>query len=366
MDWIACEKFGGSVKPPKADGKLAEQDRNEAQPPSICTPRRIVDLPRFKGVDFTTIKSLGKGSEGKTALVKHKTKPLLYALKTVIKPDLIDKVPHEVAVLQALNLNQECHPHLIHVAAFSYVTDLAIPYVEYYLPYYHLGDLHSLTRRYTSRKVFMPELFVWKVFHQLASALEYLHRGFYDKRSNANPGLVHRDIKPENILLRAAPLPFSHLSALNNSGLIPFPEIVVSDFGHATFTEFTYEPCGTNIFHGPEIPRSSPKSDVWSMGAVIHTMIHSYPPIGVLPEYIPSTEENHHIWESRPEARQPNLRLPKDYSQDLARLMGFTMLEEGRRPYAQFIRRQAGRAEANFRQKIGKKMEGLERWGFAA
>ncbi|KAL9127628.1 MAG: hypothetical protein Q9217_003540 [Psora testacea] len=300
---------------------------------------------------YEPLKTLNAGSEGTCTLVKHRQTCKLFALKVVSDPRLIDNKPNEVALLDTLSLRSHPHKNIIHIEAWAYNTSLYTPYAEYYLPYYPLGDLCDFMSRYQGQSTPIPELFIWKTYLQLASALEYLHRGFYVKSEDRHnqhqhqqqqSGLVHRDIKPENILLRASPQAISHNANGNMSTtqthLSTLPDLILADFGHATRQEFTYTPCGTDIWRAPELPRSSPRSDVWAMGAVIHTLAHFYPPIAPLPAHFPQTKHDQEMWERKAEARQPDLDLPGFYSRDLGRVLGLALrVEEGRRPYAGFI-----------------------------
>ncbi|KAL9097352.1 MAG: hypothetical protein Q9163_006366, partial [Psora crenata] len=304
---------------------------------------------------YEALKTLNSGGEGTCTLVRQKKTEELFALKVVLNPHLIDKKPREVAVLDTVSVNRRPHDNIIHMEAWAYNTTLYTPYAEYYLPYYPLGDLLSLITEYQERSIRIPEAFIWKAYLQLASALEYLHRGFYttqtaDQRRSQHqhqhqhqhrlppiPGLVHRDIKPENILLRApAGSSFTTTATVAQQQEHPFfatgattttttfPDLILADFGHATTEEFTYTPCGTDIWRAPELPRSSPKSDVWAMGAVIHTMVHFYPPIAPLPAHIPPTSHNRAMWERKPEARQPLLATVSahGYSDELGEVLG--------------------------------------------
>ena len=349
----ANESSSGKTLSATADFDVDEQNIAKivslvlpADPPAlpsrtpIVPPRRPLSPLNRAETNYKRIKQLGTGGEGTCTLVEHRRTHQVYALKIVSDPELVDNVPREAAMLDALKLNHTRHCFIISMAAYVYNKQPGISYAEYYLPYFPLGDLHSLIRAYATRKANVPELFIWKVFHQAASVLEFLHQGFYDKKLTTNPGLVHRDIKPENILLRATSTPTnpsSSSTAINN--LIPLPDIVISDFGHAVLEEFTYSEAGTSIFRGPEIPRSSPKGDVWGLGASIHSMIHGIPPIAPLPQHIPPTKENYKSWHMKREARRPNFDLPSVYSDDLADTLAFTLREEGVRPVASLLRK---------------------------
>ena len=372
----ANENIPGRITSARANIEIDEQDITEARRPILqpdfpprLPPRRMFEPLNPDGTNYTIIRALGIGGEGTCTQVEHNATRQVYALKVVWHPDLLNGIPREAAVLGALKLNQEHHPHIIYMEAFTYITDLGTPYAEFYLPYYPLGDLYSLTSRFFKRKLHIPELFIWKIFHQAASALEFLHRGFYNKSPTTNPGLVHRDIKPENILLRATSTPIdpstsSTMTHTNN--LIPYPDIVIADFGHAVLEEFTYTPSGTNLFRGPELPRSSPKGDVWGLGAVIHNTIHGRPPIAELPAHTPRTKENYDSWHSRPEAREPEFALPWCYSDELADVLAFTLRDEGVRPYAELLRRVVGRGEDVVWEREGRGQWGLPDWAFGA
>ena len=180
--------------------------------------------------------------------------------------------------------------------------------VQYYFEYCSGGDLYQLCQQYNSHVAWLPEALIWKVYLQLCSALEYLHRGFEERRSD-RPGIVHRDIKPENILLRRS---------LTKQD---YPDVVLADFGCASFDFATYEPAGTPRWQGQELPRKSPRGDVWSLGAVIHDMIYMELPILPLPADIEPTRQNMDWWEQRPETRAPITEVPDYYSTTLVNMM---------------------------------------------
>lgn len=74
-------------------------------------------------------------------------------------------------------------------------------------------------------------------------------------------------------------------------------------------------------WQAPELPRHSPKGDVYSLGAVIHFLIHFQAPIAKLPDGIPNTECARDAWASAPEARQPIMEFVDEYSEELICVM---------------------------------------------
>lgn len=71
----------------------------------------------------------------------------------------------------------------------------------------------------------------------------------------------------------------------------------------------------------PELPRHSPKGDVYSLGAVIHFLIHFEAPIAKLPDGVPNTESMKDAWASAPEARRPIMGFVDEYSEELICVM---------------------------------------------
>ncbi|MCJ1460351.1 Serine/threonine-protein kinase Nek2 [Mycoblastus sanguinarius] len=254
--------------------------------------------------DYDIIKQIGFDTEGPCQLVKRRSENQLRVVKTVKNPQMAHGKPIEARVLQDIFPNRhENIIRLFHHELFGKET----PLVRYYFEFCNGGDLHMLINQYMHHDSALPEFFVWKVYLQSLEALDFLHRGF--DRDSDRPGIVHRDIKPENIFLR---LPTS---------IKEYPDVVLADFGWATEAFATYEPAGTDSWLPPELPRKSPKGDIWSLGAVIHSMIHHELPLAELPEHIPATKRNCEIWESKPEARQPNRDVPDSYSRELVDLM---------------------------------------------
>ena len=96
-----------------------------------------------------------------------------------------------------------------------------------------------------------------RIFQQIISGLEYLHKNF----------ICHRDIKPENILI-------SNIDDDNNIN------IKISDFGLSKSFKgdiLLKTPCGSPAYAAPEVLKGKPykgnKIDIWSSGIVLYIML---------------------------------------------------------------------------------------------
>ena len=252
---------------------------------------------------YTHVKHIGSGGEGDCSLVQHGSDKQLFAVKTVYKPQLVEQKPIEAMVEI---LFEHRHRNIIRLHDWKFVAGPVL--VNLYFEYCEGGDMFNLVREYDSHNKDIPELFIWHTFLGVAGALDFLHRGF-DPRVNDRVGVVHRDVKPENLFLR---LPTNKAN---------YPDVVLADFGMASFEFATYDCAGTDVWQPPELPRKAPKGDVWSLGAVIHYMIHREVIIADLPEDVEKTVENQQRWNTKPEARQPLTKVPDAYSPELVEMM---------------------------------------------
>lgn len=174
------------------------------------------------------------------------------------------------------------------------------------LPYCSKGS----TFQYIKERRTMPEEECWKMIHDVASGLAYMHE--------KKPPLVHQDIKPDNILI-------------NDEG-----RYVITDFGISTRVRSTIrngqsqeQSGGTMAYMGPECFSAKPKpimaGDIWSMGAMMYELTTGMPPFG-----------NHGGVLQKNGAEIPIIE--EDYSQELKDLI-YSMLtaETWKRPSARNI-----------------------------
>lgn len=130
------------------------------------------------------------------------------------------------------------------------------------LPYCKNGS----TLKYTTTEQNLPEKECWKMLHDVAAGLAYLH--------GKTPSVIHQDIKPDNILI-------------NDEG-----NYMITDFGISARVRSTIhankaaeQSGGTMAYMGPERFSSRPKpvmaSDIWSLGAMMfEIMTKGNPPFG--------------------------------------------------------------------------------------
>lgn len=247
------------------NGLAARESRSEEQFP---TQAGSIDPDRCE-----FIKPIGSGGEGDCYLLQYQPTNKLIVGKRVYHPRRTSKnVPTEVEILhRVLPPNKR----IVNLLAFNLE-----PGIELYFEHYAGGDLEKFMTTFTRQKVRIPEAFIWHVLYQLSDALMLLHHGYNTDCDVQTPNwrrMLHRDIKPANIFLR---LPASE----SEKGA--YPDIVLADFGLAGRYDSS-EPIGTACWQPPELPRHSTKSDVWAVGAIIHSLAHNkgLPPLrSILPE----------------------------------------------------------------------------------
>jgi len=141
------------------------------------------------------------------------------------------------------------HPNIIKVTD---VIDSNPHYIGIVMEYVSGGELFQLLEQLA---VF-SEMEAFLLFHQLCSAIAYLH----------SKGIAHRDLKLENILL----------DKKHNVKLIDFG---LSKYGEAARKMRTL--CGTKYYLAPEIVRGESYNhmcDVWSLGVILFTMCSGFLP----------------------------------------------------------------------------------------
>src|SRR6476661_4699563 len=197
-------------------------------------------------------RELGRGGMATIYLAHDLRHARAVALK-VMHPEVAAALGPERFLREIRISAQLDHPHILTLID-SGRNDGVLWYV---LPYVRGESLRAKLARETQLSV---EEAV-RIATQVASALDYAHR----------QGVIHRDIKPENILLHEG-------------------EAVVADFGIALavreaggerLTE-TGLSLGTPHYMSPEQATGSrepdPRSDLYSLGAVVYEMLTGEPP----------------------------------------------------------------------------------------
>ncbi|KAK5709114.1 hypothetical protein LTR17_020048 [Elasticomyces elasticus] len=196
-----------------------DEDEEDASPPDA---------------EYQTLHTFGESGEGQVRVVKQKSSPERFVIKTLrtrTRKDGTIKMPNEVAMLK---LHLEDHPNIIRCHTFGYESTPDNTFCHMVLEYCSGGDLFDFCAhwRKLKRQVFVPEMFILHFLVSMADALEFLH---------LKSSVIHRDIKLGNCLLR-----------WSGTGLLAY-DIVLADLGFSCIESESLGICGTPGIYPSEL-----------------------------------------------------------------------------------------------------------------
>ncbi|KAK3638468.1 serine/threonine protein kinase [Elasticomyces elasticus] len=223
--------------------------------------------------EYQTLHTFGESGEGQVRVVKQKSSPERFVIKTLrtrTRKDGTIKMPNEVAMLK---LHLDDHPNIIHCHTFGYESTPDNTFCHMVLEYCSGGDLFDFCAHWRKLKryqegMFVPEIFLLHFLTSMADALDFLH---------LKSRVIHRDIKLGNVLLRWSP-----------RKLLAY-DIVLADLGYSCYEHESYGVCGTKSYLPEEVKavwnmrHDNPEaldrkymsygSDIFCLGAILYDLI---------------------------------------------------------------------------------------------
>lgn len=169
------------------------------------------------------------------------------------------------------------HEHILEMLA--YVPDFPSLGPVIFFPVCDLGNLYMYTKEWcihefeNHRLQQVSELTVWKLFHDMALALDHLH-------NNLGTCYVHQDLKPNNILVQTP------AGYREGHGTPVEPIFLICDFARMTAypalpSEVAQPWFGTPEFAPPLAEQNEPihpSGDIWTLGTTIQNFALSINP----------------------------------------------------------------------------------------
>lgn len=207
---------------------------------------KVKEKPKFKLDDFVIMQTLGTGSFGRVHLVKLKATGKYYAMKVLVKKQIVESKQVEHTINEKNILEILDHPYMVNlIGSFKDNRNLYIV-----LEYVCGGEMFSYLRQCKRLPNHVARFYAAEV----VLAFEHLH----------SKDIIYRDLKPENILI----------DRMGN--------IKITDFGFAKYVpDVTWTLCGTPDYLAPEIIQSKGYSkavDWYALGVLIYEMLAGFPP----------------------------------------------------------------------------------------
>jgi NIMA (never in mitosis gene a)-related kinase 2 len=250
---------GGGSAPP-----LRQTFSLRFNPPALAPPISF-DADRLRRYDV--LERLSTGSFAVVSKVRRRSDGRILVLKDApfgrMKPHERRMAVNEITVLLSFT-----HPHII--GLHDVVIDRDASRLILFIDFCQRGDLATLIARYRSRSARIDESFIWRVIHQIASALKILHNPPPPEDNSSPPPpppfrVIHRDLKPANVLLDAQ---------LN---------VRLGDYGLSAIVppnDLAHSRVGTPLYMAPEQIATGTRGvarndgygdgvDIWALGCVI-------------------------------------------------------------------------------------------------
>ncbi len=203
---------------------------------------------RFNDLEYVAI--LGSGTFGRVTLVKEKTSKQVYALKTMLKTEIVAH-KQQNNVLNEKNIMMACnHPFILRL----YQTFKDPRKLYMLIEFVQGGELFGVV--HTAKSDGIPDAQAKFYAAGIILALGYLHK----------KDIAYRDLKPENCLIDAA----------------GYPKLI--DFGFAKTilgSLKTYTLCGTPEYLAPELVLGRGHNravDLWAFGILVYEMCAGFSP----------------------------------------------------------------------------------------
>lgn len=199
--------------------------------------------------DFDLLKVIGKGSFGKVMQVRKKDTGKIYALKSIRKAHIVNKMEVTHTLAEKFVLSRVNSPFIVPLK-FAFQSNEKLYLV---LSFINGGELFYHLQKARRFPLVRAKFYIC----ELLSAIETLHE----------MNIVYRDLKPENILL-------------DYQG-----HIALCDFGlckiNMRLDQKTNTFCGTPEYLAPELLMGKGYTrvvDFWTLGILLYEMLTSLPP----------------------------------------------------------------------------------------
>ncbi|KAG0677036.1 hypothetical protein C6P40_003083 [Pichia californica] len=199
--------------------------------------------------DFDLLKVIGKGSFGKVMQVRKKDTGKIYALKSIRKAHIVNKMEVTHTLAEKFVLSRVNSPFIVPLK-FAFQSSEKLYLV---LSFINGGELFYHLQKARRFPLIRAKFYIC----ELLSAIETLH----------SMNIVYRDLKPENILL-------------DYQG-----HIALCDFGlckiNMKLDQKTNTFCGTPEYLAPELLLNRGYTrvvDFWTLGVLLYEMLTSLPP----------------------------------------------------------------------------------------
>jgi serine/threonine protein kinase len=216
--------------------------------------RAVVSNPDFSATKYTFVKELGRGGMGVVYLAEDRELDRLVAIKVLNTPEVTEELRSRM-VREAQIIARLEHPGIVPVHDVGTLPDGRIFYAMKFVRGSRLDEYVAAGASLRDRL---------RKFQAVCDAVAFAHAH----------GVIHRDLKPQNIMIGS------------------FGEVLVLDWGVAKIRDDPRQSAaydtlpgtviGTQTYMSPEqargeIDQLDERSDVYSLGAILHFLLTHQP-----------------------------------------------------------------------------------------